>query len=103
MGVSVGHQGGNVLSRQRPDRYLAELLAQGKRGFTLPVMRWMRGSMRPMCERSLESLKSLGVLRAEGIDTIWDAFLREPESPIWSRALTLCMLGVYIERNQVTA
>ncbi|MCA9305100.1 MAG: asparagine synthase (glutamine-hydrolyzing) [Phycisphaerales bacterium] len=80
-----------------------ELLAQGKRGFTLPVMRWMRGSMRPMCERSLESLKSLGVLRAEGIDTIWDAFLREPESPIWSRALTLCMLGVYIERNQVTA
>ncbi len=96
--VRLPHGGYNkhLLRAAFPEFLRDELLAQGKRGFTLPVMRWMRGTMRPMCEKALADLKALGVLRPEGVDAIWNSFLRDPESPIWSRAFTLCALGVYV-------
>jgi len=73
-----------------------ELLAQKKRGFTLPVRRWMVGRMRELCESAIASLKSTSVLEPAGVDQIWRTFLADPESPIWSRALTLVALGTYL-------
>jgi asparagine synthase (glutamine-hydrolysing) len=78
------------------------LLNQSKRGFTLPIRRWMAGPMRNLCEHALSGLKSIGCLRSDGIDGIWQSFLSAPESQIWSRAFTLCALGLYIRRNQLT-
>jgi len=77
------------------------LLNQGKKGFTLPIRRWMTGPMRDLCEHALIGLKSTGCLRKEGIDSLWQSFLSNPESPIWSRAFTLCVLGLYIRRNNL--
>lgn len=77
------------------------LLNQAKRGFTLPIRRWMNGPMRDWCEHALAGLKSTGCLRNEGIDGIWQSFLSNPESPIWSRAFTLCVLGMYIRKNNL--
>ncbi len=79
-----------------------ELMAQRKRGFTLPISRWMIGPLREMCEESLCGLKSLGVLHDKGIDAVWQLFLREPTSPIWSRAFALCVLGRYLKAMNVT-
>ena len=73
------------------------LLTQTKMGFTLPLRRWMAGPLREECERSLSRLKSFGILRGEGIDHIWGAFLSAPESPMWSRAFALTVLGFYLE------
>jgi asparagine synthase (glutamine-hydrolysing) len=73
------------------------LLNQPKRGFTLPIRRWMIGPLRPLCEHALIHLKGEGLLRPEGIDELWSSFLRDPESPIWSRAFTLCVLGIYLK------
>jgi asparagine synthase (glutamine-hydrolysing) len=77
-----------------------ELLRQAKRGFALPVARWMLGPLRRWCETALTALKETGLLRPEGVDRVWSDFCREPESPMWSRAFTLCILGHYL---QVTA
>ena len=77
------------------------LLHQAKKGFVLPIRRWMIGPMREMCEQSLGALKDLGALRHEGIDGVWRAFLREPESPIWTRAFTLVVLGHYVRKMGV--
>jgi asparagine synthase (glutamine-hydrolysing) len=70
---------------------------QAKRGFSMPIRRWMVGPLRELCEHSLGRLKSSGVLRAQGVDAIWSSFLANPESPIWSRAFTLCVAGNYLE------
>ena len=79
-----------------------ELTTQKKRGFTLPISRWMVGPLREMCEESLRGLKSLDVLQTKGVDAVWQAFLREPTSPIWSRAFALCVLGSYMKAMNVT-
>lgn len=79
------------------------LLAQRKRGFTLPIARWMYGPLRDLCQHALVSLKSLGIVRQTGIEELWNAFLDEPESPIWSRTFTLCVLGMYLKKNQAVA
>jgi asparagine synthase (glutamine-hydrolysing) len=79
------------------------LLRQGKRGFTLPIRRWMLGPLRDLCEHGLVSLKQTGILRPEGIDAVWQTFLQNPESPAWSRAFTLCTVGLYAKRIGLTA
>lgn len=78
----------------RPD-----LLKQNKRGFTLPLRRWMLGPMRESCEHVLAYLKTNSPLRSEGIDKVWNSFLADPESPIWSRAFSLVVLGHYLEQT----
>jgi len=61
----------------------------------------MVGPLRDLCEHSLVNLKATGILRAEGIDAVWKTFVNEPETPIWSRAFTLCVLGIYLKRMGV--
>jgi asparagine synthase (glutamine-hydrolysing) len=78
------------------------LLSQGKRGFTLPIRRWMLGPLRDLCEHAIISLKSAQILREQGVDQVWEAFLRDPESPIWSRAFSFCVLGIYLKNTGVT-
>ena len=75
-----------------------ELLAQGKRGFTLPIGRWMSGPLRALCEQALADLKKVNLLSPQGIDTIWGAYLQEPASPIWSRAFMLVVFGTYLRQ-----
>jgi asparagine synthase (glutamine-hydrolysing) len=100
--------GSRRLPRGAPGKYLLrracagllrpEILDQPKRGFTLPLRRWMVGSLRHLCEQGLAALKQVGLLRPEGIDAVWQRFLCEPESPLWTRALTLSVLGAYVRR-----
>ncbi len=75
-----------------------ELLNQPKCGFSLPIRRWMVGPLRELCEDALSNLKKMDVLNERGIDAIWKAFLAAPETPIWSRAFTLCVLGNYLKQ-----
>jgi asparagine synthase (glutamine-hydrolysing) len=62
----------------------------------------MQGPLRPLCEEALANLKSLGLLRVHGIDLLWRAFQNDPESPLWSRAFTLCVLGNFIKKIGAT-
>lgn len=77
------------------------LASQAKRGFTLPIRRWMLGPLRDLCEHALISLKRLEMLKPSGIDLVWNTFLENPESPIWTRAFSLCVLGLYVKRMDV--
>jgi len=75
-----------------------QTLSQKKVGFVLPLKRWMLGPLRELCEQSLSYLKSIELLQPKGIDRVWNAFLREPESAMWSRAMALCVLGTYAQK-----
>jgi asparagine synthase (glutamine-hydrolysing) len=81
----------------QPDR-----LNHAKRGFTLPTTRWMMGTLRPRCESAIEQLKQLGLLRPEGIDAVWKAFTAQPDTPIWTRALALVVLGSFFSRSHMS-
>ncbi|HLL90182.1 MAG TPA: asparagine synthase (glutamine-hydrolyzing) [Tepidisphaeraceae bacterium] len=74
----------------------ASLLQQRKRGFTLPIRRWMTGPLRGLCEDALSELKRQPMIRPDGVDAVWRSFLTAPESPIWSRAFSLVVLGYYL-------
>jgi asparagine synthase (glutamine-hydrolysing) len=91
----------HLLRAAFPELLRADLQRQGKRGFELPVRRWMLGPLRELCQSGLETLKSIDVLRRDSIDSFWSRFEREPETPIWSRVFTLCVLGLYLKQNRV--
>jgi asparagine synthase (glutamine-hydrolysing) len=93
----------HLLRAAFPELLRPALRAQSKRGFTLPVGRWMRGPLRPLCEAALGVLRSSGALIPAGVDSVWNAFLREPESPAWSRAFALCVVGHYLGRQTAPA
>lgn len=76
-----------------------QLLQQSKRGFILPVRRWMMTSLRDLCESSIETVKRSGMLRAQAVDQMWTTFTRNPEHQGWSSAFLLCVLGHYMERS----
>jgi asparagine synthase (glutamine-hydrolysing) len=72
---------------------------QKKRAFNLPIKRWMLGPLREHCESSLEAFKRSGLVNPDGIDRAWRSYLNEPESPMWTRAWALCVMGAYLRRH----
>ncbi len=77
-----------------------DLLSRPKMGFTLPITRWLAGPMRDFAESSVDALQASGLFRREAIDAIWSRFLAEPKSHVGNRALSLVVLGHYIERSR---
>jgi asparagine synthase (glutamine-hydrolysing) len=98
-----GNANKHLLRHAFRDLLRPELVAQTKRGFTLPVGRWMVGPMRDLCESGLAHLKKLDILRPEGIDTVWRAFINGPDHERWSRAFALCVLGLHTQRMETSA
>jgi len=97
--MPVGKPNKYLLRQAAAQFFRPDILKQPKRGFELPIWEWMLGVLRPRCEVSIEKLKCHGVLRPEGVDMIWKQFLREPRTPIWTRALALCVLGNILDRS----
>lgn len=93
------HANKHLLRRAFPDLLRPDLLNMPKRGFTLPIRRWMHGPMRDACEMGLQQLKQVSIFEPSGIDAIWNQYLANPEGQIWSRAFMLVVLGLYIHKN----
>jgi asparagine synthase (glutamine-hydrolysing) len=84
-----------LLRRAFPELLRPALQSQKKRGFTLPIGRWLRGPLRELAHAGLAHLKSVGLLQPEAVDAAWNTFLREPQGA-FSRAFTLVVLGLYL-------
>ena len=78
-------------------------LRQPKRGFVLPIAKWLRTSLRETMEENLDWLRGCGVLERAGIDMIAEMFRREPDSPAWSRVWALVALGSWMRRGRESA
>jgi asparagine synthase (glutamine-hydrolysing) len=79
-----------------------EILGQRKKTFTLPWEEWLRGPLRPRIEASFADIApSLAPqLRAEGVRSVWAAFLEGKTS--WSRPWSLYVLNEWC-RHHLTA
>lgn len=73
-----------------------ELTQLGKKGFTLPIRRWMMGPLRPLCESAIDNVRGSGFLDRREVDKIWSSFTSNPETPVWSSAFVLAVLGTYL-------
>lgn len=98
MRLPVGKANKHLMRAAFPDLLRSELLEQKKKGFTLPIRRWMLGPLKELCVEGLNHLKSTNVLHNKGIDEIWNTFLIDPESPIWTRAFILSVTGIYLKQ-----
>ncbi len=86
-----------ILLRQAfKDCLRPQITARSKTGFRLPVEMWLKGSLRNLCEESLDYLKSQSLFRPQGIDEIWNRFQDRQDQ--WARSLSLCVLGYYLKR-----
>jgi asparagine synthase (glutamine-hydrolysing) len=94
--LPAGLSNKHLLRKAFPEYIRPALANRPKSGFTLPVNSWLLGPLHDLAHQALRSLKWSGVVYSEGVDAIWQTFLREPTSPIWSRALSLVVLGYYI-------
>ncbi len=70
-----------------------------KQGFTLPFEPWMRGALRPLCERRLGSLAERGWFRPEAVRRMWTSFASGGRDVSWSRLWVLVVLDAWLERN----
>ncbi len=80
-----------------------EVLAGGKRGFSLPQAQWMRGPLREVFESRIDAVATSGYVEPAGVRRVWERFLREPEGPAWSRAWLLGSLGEWFTRMSADA
>jgi len=87
----------HLLREAFADIISVDTLAQTKRGFILPIARWMCGSLRGLCEEGLAHLRQSSLVEPSAVDAIWTGFLEDPTSTVWSRAWLLCVLGHYLK------
>jgi len=80
--------------------YTDAQMEQGKRGFMPPIGLWLQRPLRETMEESLRSLKNSGLVDPAGIEPITQTFLREPDSPAWSRVWAMVTLGHWFEQHK---
>jgi asparagine synthase (glutamine-hydrolysing) len=92
-----------LLVESLQDRLPEEVVRRPKRGFTLPMERWMRGALRPFCEQRLSSkrLAERGILDGAAVQDLWMRFLAGERSTSWSRLWTLVALEEWLDRHGV--
>jgi asparagine synthase (glutamine-hydrolysing) len=99
-------------SNGTPKRLLVESLGdllpgtivnRPKQGFTLPFDPWMRGPLRGLCEERLgeSGLVGRGLMKASGIDRLWQSFLAGGKDVSWSRLWSLVVLDAWLAANAV--
>jgi asparagine synthase (glutamine-hydrolysing) len=70
-----------------------------KVGFALPFARWMRGPLRDEMTEGVRALATSGLVDADAVQAVWDAFLADESGRMWSRAWTLAVTGTWLARR----
>jgi len=94
-----GHKA--LLAESLPRPLPAAVRNLPKRGFSLPFDTWMRGPLRPFCQRALEGLEAQGLFREGSVTDLWTRFLARSPSATWPRVWSLVALQSWLERQHV--
>jgi asparagine synthase (glutamine-hydrolysing) len=91
--------GKRLLRAAAADRLPASILRRPKKGFGIPVARWLRGPLSGLLDRQLEPdrLRRQGLLRPEAVSRLvaeHRAGVRDHRKPLW----TLLMLQLWLDR-----
>lgn len=97
--LPAGAPGKHLLRRAFADLLRPELTNRPKTGFTLPLAQWMLGPLRDLCQRSLAACTEQGGLPVATVSRVWEEFASQHSGSQGSRALSLVVLGNYLEQN----
>jgi asparagine synthase (glutamine-hydrolysing) len=89
-----------ALERAVHDLLPPEYAKRRKRGFTLPLAKWMRGPLRPFLEDifSSESVSRSGYFNYIGVQARWQNFVTGNDPREWSRVWTLAAAIAFVNR-----
>lgn len=93
----------HLLALSFPELLSPEQQTAQKRGFTLPIARWLQGPLRELCEAGLGAARTAGPLNPAGVDAAWTGFLRDPRGAAWTLPFTLMVLGLYLRDSGACA
>ena len=91
-------------ARKRLLRHLARKLLppavvdRPKRGFNLPLDRWMDGPLREQCSAGIRAAMDCPLMRADGVRGAWDS-ASHPGAMNQARRLALVAVGNYVRRQ----
>ncbi|HWC13084.1 MAG TPA: asparagine synthase (glutamine-hydrolyzing) [Actinomycetota bacterium] len=101
--------GPTLLPKGRPPKHLLreicadvlgpEQLDLTKRGFNLPLARWMKGPLAELRAQSLATVIDAGVVDPDGVRAIERVYLDDPYRSAWTRVWTFVALGRWLEDN----
>lgn len=101
MRLPSGRANKHLLRVAFADMLRDEIKTLPKKGFYLPIRRWMLGPLRDMCVDALGHVKSLEAFSPKAVDAVWDRFNSHPDSQIWSSAFMLVVLGAYLRQTRM--
>lgn len=80
-----------------------DIVHRPKQGFTFPFSKWMRGELRPFCEKRLspQRIASRGIFDTTEVNKLWKSFLNGSQGVSWSRLWVLVALEEWLEINSV--
>ena len=86
-----------------PESLASDLATRPKRTFTFPFARWLGNDLRTTIGDTFEPgrLGLAGILEPHAVQTLWQRYLRAPESVGWSRLWTVFVLARWCEVMQV--
>jgi asparagine synthase (glutamine-hydrolysing) len=86
-----------------PEALASDLATRPKRTFTFPFARWLGNDLRSTISETFEPerLAVGGVLEPHAVQSLWQRYLRTPESVGWSRLWTVFVLARWCEVMQV--
>ncbi len=89
---------GKYLLRKAMAKYLRnDILRQPKRGFVLPVEKWLKGPLRPFAQ---ELLDGMICIPQKEVQELWKTFLAEKAGPLQSRIVALLALATVEKRGK---
>ena len=85
-----------ALERAVPN-FPLDLVSSGKRGFTIPLDRWLRNELRPECEALFQEGGLIDLLEPQVAMQYWTTFVRGSGGSGWLRAWNLYALARWRE------
>ncbi len=78
-----------------------EIYNRPKMGFVLPYEKWMKEDLKDFCIENLNELKKLPLFKENGLDNLWNSFLKDNKRVTWSRIWHLVVLGNWLKENNI--
>jgi asparagine synthase (glutamine-hydrolysing) len=72
-----------------------------KKGFVLPMEKWMRGDLRDLCEKSINSLSERDFIFRSNLLDAWRKFLAGRSGVRWTTIWQFVVLGAWLDKNEI--
>jgi asparagine synthase (glutamine-hydrolysing) len=72
-----------------------------KKGFVLPMDRWMRSSLYDVCDQAILSLSAYDFVDFEHVHNAWKQFSRGRSAEKWTTIWSFVVLGSWLQKNNI--